>query len=77
MPPFRALGDQATLGELGRAFADAGLPNADALIHELGLIRGQRLLLPAYWLTRPVRCATLRIVWMLWIVDVGDWGTSR
>ncbi len=44
VPTFRALADQVTLNELGRAFADAGLPDADALIYELSLIRGQCLL---------------------------------
>lgn len=41
---LRALGEQTSLPDLGRAFADAGLPDADALIYELSLIRGQCLL---------------------------------
>lgn len=44
VPTLRALGVESTLSELGRAFADAGLPDADTLIYELGLIRGQCLL---------------------------------
>jgi hypothetical protein len=44
VPALRALGSRASFAELGRAFSDAGLPDADALIYELGLIRGQCLL---------------------------------
>ena len=44
VPTLRALGTKIALDDLGRAFADAGLPDADALIYELGLIRGQCLL---------------------------------
>jgi hypothetical protein len=44
VPALRALGTQVSFDGLGRAFADAGLPDADALIYELGLIRGQCLL---------------------------------
>jgi hypothetical protein len=44
VPPLRALGTQVSPGELGRTLADSGLPGADALIYELGLIRGQSLL---------------------------------
>ena len=44
VPTLRALGTKIALDDLGRAFADAGLPAADALIYELGLIRGQCLL---------------------------------
>lgn len=44
LQPLRALRSQVSLGDLGRAFADAGLPDADTLIYELGLIRGQCLL---------------------------------
>jgi hypothetical protein len=44
VPTLRALDAQVSLGELGQALADAGLPDADALIYELGLIRGQCLL---------------------------------
>ena len=47
MPPLRALEPQASIAELGQAFIDAGLPDADALIYELGLIRGQCLLIVA------------------------------
>ena len=38
---LRALGERISLAELGGALVAAGLPAADALIHELGLIRGQ------------------------------------
>lgn len=41
---LRALGVRTSLPELGRAFADAGLPDADALIYALSLVRGQCLL---------------------------------
>jgi hypothetical protein len=41
VPTLGSLGAHASLDELGRAFAVAGLPDADALIYELGLIRGQ------------------------------------
>jgi hypothetical protein len=44
MSSLRALGDRASLGDLSQALVDAGLPDADALIYELGLIRGQSLL---------------------------------
>lgn len=44
VPSLRRLEAQVAIGDLGQAFADAGLPDADALIYELGLIRGQCLL---------------------------------
>ena len=45
LAPIRPLGCRVCLHDLGQALIDTGLPDADALIYELGLLRGQCLVM--------------------------------